>query len=101
MFCVIYSFEVKEGAKEKFISAWAAMTKLIKKYEGGLGSRLHQSGDGNYLAYAQWPSREKWEGSGDLLPQEAETHRAKMKEACHSIETIHELQVVEDLLVKK
>lgn len=27
---------------------------------GALGSRLHQVDDGSWLAYAQWPDRERW-----------------------------------------
>ncbi len=99
MFTVIYQFKVKKIHRAEFLVAWSEMTELIKQYEGGLGSRLHLNKDESYLAYAQWPSREKWEASGDHLPAEAELIRKKMRESCESIETIYEMDVVKDLLI--
>lgn len=75
------------------------MTLLIRKYEGGLGSRLHKQTDIRYIAYAQWPDRETWEKSGSKLPESADEIRKMMRESCEKIETIYELTVVDDLLV--
>lgn len=101
MFCVIYSFESKPGKEQEFIDAWEGLTKLIYQYEGSLGSRLHQESDGKYIAYAQWPSKEGWENSGDKLPKEAEQFSKQMKEACLKIETIFQLEMVNDKLESK
>ena len=101
MFAVIYHFEVIPGEEKSFIEGWKGLTKLIYQYEGSLGSRLHKKDKGNYLAYAQWPNRKTWEEAGDRLPPEAELFRKKMKEACHSIKTEHELEMVEDLLADR
>lgn len=100
MFAVIYRFVLKENQEEKFIHAWAEMTKLIKQYEGGLGSRLHHEKENTYLAYAQWPDRKTWENFGSKLPEEAKIHSINMNEACEVSETIHTMNVMEDLLVK-
>lgn len=100
MFTVIYSFEVHPGMEETFIEGWKELTFLIRDYEGGLGSRLHQLSDNEYLAYAQWPDRKAWEEAGGNLPDEAQVWRDKMKSSCVKIETKYELTVVEDLLVK-
>jgi quinol monooxygenase YgiN len=98
MFAVIYRFNVRPGELSEFTNAWAELTNLIRKYEGSLGSRLHRLNDIEYIAYAQWPERAVWEGSGKLLPPEAEDVRKKLRDSCTSIETIYELEVVNDLL---
>lgn len=97
-FAVLYRFDVKPGMEEQFLHSWTELTRLIYRYEGSLGSRLHQSTDGAYIAYAQWPNREQWANSGNKLPSSAQEWRDAMKSACHSIETMHELEVKNDLL---
>lgn len=98
MFCVIYSFKVKEGYLEQFIKSWEEMTQLIYEFEGSYGSRLHQSEGAEYIAYAQWPSKKRWEESGANLPGRAGLVRDKMREACHEINTLHKMAVTSDLL---
>ena len=100
MFTAIYQFKVKPEQFDEFLQSWEELTKLIRDYEGGLGSRLHRIDDHTYLAYAQWPSRETWEQSGDKLPAEASQWRAQMRGACLDINTLHTMDVVSDLLVK-
>ncbi len=101
MFCVIYSFQVKEGQTDKFLRSWEELTKLIYQFEGSLGSRIHRAGERIYIAYAQWPDKKRWEESGDQLPPSADQWRKEMRESCEKIETIHELEMVSDLLKEK
>ena len=72
-FCVIYQFKVKHGAEEMFQSGWSRVTEEVRDSRGGLGSRLHLSDDGWWIAYAQWPNRDAWERSQqmDLIDAEA------------------------------
>lgn len=98
MFCVVYSFEVKDDAHEQFIKAWQELTELIFNHEGSLGSRLHKVDDSNYIAYAQWPDRKTWENSGSKLPASAESVREAMRDACLEIKTLHQMEVVNDRL---
>jgi len=98
MFAVIYKMETKPGFQQTFEKAWHQLTKLIAKYEGGLGSRLHKESNLVYIAYAQWPNKETWENSGDKLPPEANEIRKIMRTATEKIETIHTMQIVDDLL---
>ncbi len=104
MFTVIYSFKVRPAQCDVFEESWNQLTALIYKYEGSLGSRLHkaivqnESESIQYIAYAQWPSRQLWENSGGKLPKEADAIRSTMKNACKNIETLYELDVVNDLL---
>mgnify|MGYP001597052458 CR=1 FL=1 len=99
MFTVIYSFKVKQGQSDNFIEAWKDMTNLIIKYEGGLGSRLHKQSEFNFIAYAQWPNKETWKNSGSQLPEISKSIRLKMRNSCDNVQTLFELDVVEDLLI--
>ena len=98
MFIVIYSFTTKPGQAKSFESAWEELTRLIYMHEGSLGSRLHKKSEGQYIAYAQWPDRETWDSSRMKLPDSAAEVRKRMKDSCSSIETLHELEVVNDLI---
>ena len=100
MFTVIYSFKVKGNQSEVFEKAWKELTLLIYEFEGSMGSRLHKSAENNYIGYAQWPDKNTWENSGNHLPEIATEIRKTMKSACTSIEVLHELEVVDDLLEK-
>ena len=99
MFAVIYQFSVKTGKEQQFCDAWKKLTELIMNYEDSLGSRLHHESDQTYIAYAQWKSREQWENAGAKLPESAVKFRELMKDACKEIKTIHELEVIADLLI--
>ena len=62
-FAVSYRWKVDPSMEEQFRSAWEELTQEIRESGGGLGSRLHKASDGTWLAYAQWPSKEMWEGA--------------------------------------
>jgi quinol monooxygenase YgiN len=96
VFCVIYQFKVKPGMTQQFREAWHALTELIFASCNALGSRLHESDDGTWIAYAQWPDRETWENPNPLPNQDA---RAALAE-CLDGETkvLFKLTVSDDLL---
>ena len=60
MFVVLYRWRIKPDHEEQFRAAWTRATEKITARYGALGSRLHQVDDGSWLAYAQWPDRERW-----------------------------------------
>ena len=62
-FCVIYTFKVRPGMEESFMEGWSRLTEAIRDTRGGMGSRLHKSDNGWWVAYAQWPDRQTWESS--------------------------------------
>ncbi|MBC3758451.1 antibiotic biosynthesis monooxygenase [Hyunsoonleella sp. SJ7] len=101
MYIVLYSFKVKPGQEHVFIEGWKGLTQLIYQYEGSLGSRLHKKADEEYVAYAQWPSKEKFESSGSNLPEEANRFRSLMKTSCEAIKIADKFEVIEDLLSTK
>ena len=80
--------------EEQFELSWAEHTREIKEKLGGLGSRLHKSDEGSYLAYAQWPCRERWENAAPLDT----TSRRAMQDALLSLETVYRLELVNNLL---
>ena len=99
MFVVVYEFTVKVGAEEKFREAWLTVTKAIFEELGSYGSRLHRSNKENqFIAYAQWPSRETWQKNSTLKNQLAEKARQDMRECLESMEVAYELDVCDDYL---
>lgn len=98
MFSVLYTFKVKDGHDDDFIEGWTGLTKLIYQYEASYGSKVLTDQNGNYVAHAQWPSKEVWLNAGANLPKdESDKFRMQMKEACHEMETLFEMELVVDL----
>jgi heme-degrading monooxygenase HmoA len=97
MFYVIYSFELEADAEAEFVAVWADLTEAIHAHCGGLGSRLHKAASGNYIAYAQWPSKAQWKDSPEL-PSEFLEKRQMMRSLCKKIEVLQELEMIQDLL---
>lgn len=100
MQAIIYTFEIYPEKEAQFIDAWAKMTELIKKYEGGLGSRLHKVNETHFVAYAQWPSEEMWKNFGSKLSPEAKEFSRLMNDACKKSDTLYSMETVSDLLEK-
>ncbi|WP_282030241.1 antibiotic biosynthesis monooxygenase family protein [Winogradskyella eximia] len=98
MYVVLYSIVIKPNQEDQFINAWKGLTKLIYKYEGSLGSRLHKKDTLNFLAYAQWPDKNTFDNAGGNLPEEANHYRNTMKATCEKFEVLEKLEVVKDLL---
>lgn len=100
VFTVIYSFKVKPEKHNEFEKAWRDLTILYRDFAGSLGSRLHKESDNVYVAYAQWPNKKSWEDSNEKLPDESGESRILMRDACTEIKVLHQLNVIDDLLVK-
>ena len=98
MFTVIYTFHIRPKSVNSFKKSWKELTNLIYKYEGSLGSRLHKQSEFHYVAYAQWPDKTTWLNSGSKLPEKANEIKTIMSNSCLQIETLFELDIVEDLL---
>jgi len=49
--------------EKTFTEGWSRLTEAIRETRGGMGSRLHKSDNGWWIAYAQWPDRQTWESS--------------------------------------
>ncbi len=99
-FCVIYRFRVRPGAEDTFRHGWAQLTKAIRDRRGGLGSRLHRTDEGLWLAYAQWPNRDAWERARQLEtadPDAARTMGESIEESLPPILLEPEIDLLEPL----
>jgi hypothetical protein len=97
MFIAIYRWKVEEGQEELFQAAWLNLTKAIYKKRGSLGSRLHKTEDGAWLAYAQWPDKETYEKASTLGSADLESG-ALLKESIVESQPTISLQAVADFL---
>ncbi len=100
MFCVIYKFTVKSGYDNEFRHHWRSVTQWYYRHAGSLGSRLHQTDNGTYIGYAQWPSRHQWAQQRDQEAADLQAHREKMRSCCEAIEVLYSMDVTDDLLQK-
>jgi len=98
MFCVLYTFTVKPGYEDHFRHHWAAVTQWYYRHAGSLGSRLHRTSTGEFIAYAQWQTRAQWEQQRERSDAELYQHRQAMREACTEITVLYELEMTDDWL---
>ena len=98
MYCVIYRFKIQSGKDDLFIKSWEEVTKAFSNYCEALGSRLHKNNEDDYIAYAQWPSKETLDNA-ELPPEILQGAHAKMRSCCVSVEVLFELTAVSDLLI--
>ncbi len=97
MFCVLYKNTVKPGMDEQFRHNWRKITEHLTSRAGSLGSRLHTTTVfGDYVAYAQWPSREAWQNGRAIAEKELATEVKALLDACSSVKVLHELELVDE-----
>ncbi len=99
MFIAIYQFTVLPGQEPDFEKSWHDVTRSLYEHHGSLGSRLHKNGKLNYIGYAQWPNKNAWRNSDKKLSEATKMQQEKLRATCENIETLFELDVVDDLLV--
>ncbi|MDQ2070068.1 antibiotic biosynthesis monooxygenase family protein [Natronospira bacteriovora] len=59
-FVIFYRWELKAKREEDFREAWEVLTRLYSQLYGCAGGRLHRSDDGTWLAYTEWPDRDRY-----------------------------------------
>lgn len=57
MFAVIYRFHLRPHQEETYRQCWNIIVEHFIKYCGAIGSCLHKSGDGLWIAYSRWPDK--------------------------------------------
>ena len=97
VFAVIYRWTLKPGTEDRFRDAWRTMTEAILARSGTSGSRLHRTDNGEVVAYAVWPSRERWEAAGKLPPASAEA-LTTMRDCIETSHGATPLTLLDDLL---
>jgi heme-degrading monooxygenase HmoA len=101
MYVVMFEFAVKPGFEAQFIENWPLVTQGIYLFKGSLGSRLHKSASGEYIAYAQWPTKSAWRVSTDItMSKDYEQYRQNMHQALNlqSTKIIYQMEVEIDYL---
>lgn len=57
VFAVLYRFYLLPGMEEEYITHWKTVANFFVKERGALGSTLHKSQEGYWVAYSKWPSK--------------------------------------------
>jgi hypothetical protein len=104
MFAVIYKCSIKKGAEKQFVQAWKIIAEDFIKHREALGSSLHKTEDGFWVAYSRWPNRamrDKWWGDNkETLPKEIMRAIEQLKECQEEKHPEICMEVVEDLLIE-
>ncbi|MHC9510498.1 hypothetical protein [Kangiella sp. M94] len=102
MLSIVLEFKVVEGKDEEFIRAWTKCTEVIYQNFQSLGSRLHRSETGSFIAYAQWPDQATYDKSGEW-PSELVKYRENMRKLLidGKPRVLHKLSMEVDLLNSK
>lgn len=57
MFAVIYEGTLKAGMEEQYKACWRTVADYFIQEAGALGSCLHKTHRGTWLAYSRWPDK--------------------------------------------
>ena len=107
MFAVIYQGMLKPGKEEEYQRLWNKIATYFIEHRGALGSCLHRTSEGLWVAYSRWPDKAtrdaSWPGEGspsEQMPEDIRNTISQIKECMDPEKRIAEvcLEVVEDLL---
>lgn len=110
MFAVIYRGYLLPGREDDYRDAWNVVARFFIERRGALGSSLHRTADGLWVAYSRWPDKETRDGSwpgenepSEELPPEIRQAIFVLKECLDQERAFPEMcmEVVEDLLFTK
>lgn len=59
MFAAIYRGFVLPGQESEYIKNWETIASFFINHCGAIGSNLHKSEEGEYIAYSRWPTVEQ------------------------------------------
>lgn len=91
MFAVIYRGVVKREKEAAFRKAWYVVATFFVESRGALGSSLHKSDEGVWVAYSRWPDRKTRDASWPREEEEInETFPIHVKEAIQELKTCFE-----------
>lgn len=107
MFAVIYRSYIKPEFEIEYQKLWNQIANYFIKYRGALGSCLHKTEEGVWLAYSRWPDKAtrdaSWPGDNapaNDLPDAIKEVIIKIKECGDPDRKLPEIcmEVVDDLL---
>ncbi|HAT2049058.1 TPA: hypothetical protein JBK40_12960 [Legionella pneumophila] len=107
MFAVIYRAFIRPGLEMEYQEAWRQIASYFVQYRGALGSCLHKTNEGMWLAYSRWPDKAtrdaSWSGENapsEILPDEIRKAVIKIQDCIDEKQKLPEIgmEVVDDLL---
>lgn len=107
MFAVIYRAYLNTGLEEDYKKYWHLVATYFIESKGALGSCLHKTEEGIWLAYSRWPNKETrdaaWPGENapsDTLPKEIKMAIIQLKNCIDTERKLPEIcmEVIDDLL---
>ena len=111
MFAVIYKAYVHRGVEEQYKKLWRQIAGYFIDHWGALGSCLHKTAQGEWIAYSRWPDKAtrdaSWPPEGEELPEvlspEIRTIILALKKCIDKDRSFQEIgmEVMDDLLFKK
>ena len=63
MFAVLYQAYLLPHKEAEFQKAWNAVAKYFVSKRGAIGSSLHRTADGLWVAYSRWPDKKTRDAS--------------------------------------
>lgn len=110
MFAVIYRSHIKLGLEDKYQKLWHEVASYFMQHRGAIGSCLHKTEDGTWIAYSRWPDKAtrdaSWSNDNNAinnLPDVIKEAIILMKNCIDESRKLPEIcmEVVEDLLLAK
>lgn len=98
MFAVIYRWRVDEKDEEEFRRRWHEITADIVAHHGGGGSRLHRAENGDWVAYARWPSKADRDRAFEARTRIATGSTPQREGMAKLVEEVW-LEITDDLLI--
>lgn len=107
MFAVIYRSYVKPELEEEYQKLWNQVANYFIQNRGAIGSCLHKTEDGMWLAYSRWPDKAtldaSWSSDSTIedLPHLIKETIVNMKNCTDQDRKLPEIgmEVVDDLLL--
>lgn len=62
-FAVIYRFYLDETKEQEYVTNWNKVASYFMQERGAIGSTLHKTNEGYWLAYSLWPDKETRDAS--------------------------------------
>lgn len=104
MFAVIYRGSVYPELEQEYIALWSQITEYFMTHRGAIGSCLHKTDEGEYIAYSRWPDKatrdKSWGAEADVNEPEIALVIERFKKCIDRSEPFDEIcmDVVQDLL---
>ncbi|MBX3709994.1 MAG: hypothetical protein KIT56_08010 [Gammaproteobacteria bacterium] len=107
MFAVIYRAFIKPGLELEYQEAWRQVASYFVKNRGAIGSCLHKTTEGMWVAYSRWPDKAtrdaSWPGENapaDILPDEIKKAIVIIQNCIDQTKKLPDIcmEVVDDLL---